>query len=382
LEAREAVSEYFLRLLLALPSKPAVVMLETGSGDGMFNTAPAHLQAAERYGVPFVSFRKALSYPDNPNWQFFFSKKGYFLDTDKPQVETLQGHEVLNGQYLFPPVKEGPEPTEGDSHHFLRCWGGHISHPYHTVHRLVAETLFYFTTVSAKAASTMKPFCEKNQETFKHALPSSSAIRLRPFLDPYKACPEGALVHYSSKIIAGQNDKAVSLLGPDNEASAWRLIEDRPGKWGWILNTATGDPTRDTLNFNLTLGAAPLISIEYMHSYEGVGKVLLTLKQQGGSLLGAQLAKPLGTASSTVSPGAQGIGPLESPVIVDAFQPAVRYALYTEFEMSPIGFVPGPATLQIKLLELTDAEREERRNGKEDFVREGGKFKLISVRSC
>lgn len=50
----EAVSEFLVRFLLDLPSQPAVIWLETGAGNALFNPTVAHLEAAERFGVPFA----------------------------------------------------------------------------------------------------------------------------------------------------------------------------------------------------------------------------------------------------------------------------------------------------------------------------------------
>ena len=67
-------TELFFNELLSLPSSPAVVNLEVGNPRGDFNPTLAHLEAAERTGVPVVSFRDLLSFPDDPRFESFSNK--------------------------------------------------------------------------------------------------------------------------------------------------------------------------------------------------------------------------------------------------------------------------------------------------------------------
>jgi hypothetical protein len=50
----EAVTEYLFESLLSLPAHPAVMYLETGTPATGMSSSPAHLEAAERFGVPFA----------------------------------------------------------------------------------------------------------------------------------------------------------------------------------------------------------------------------------------------------------------------------------------------------------------------------------------
>ena len=57
----EAVAEYIFRYLLSLPRHPAVVWLEANPGNAQMNPSPAHLQAAERFGIPYARCRFNLA---------------------------------------------------------------------------------------------------------------------------------------------------------------------------------------------------------------------------------------------------------------------------------------------------------------------------------
>jgi hypothetical protein len=48
----EAITEYMLKFILALPTEPAAIYLETGSPEQNFDASVAHLEGARRYGVP------------------------------------------------------------------------------------------------------------------------------------------------------------------------------------------------------------------------------------------------------------------------------------------------------------------------------------------
>lgn len=373
----ESTTEYFLRTLLALPGKPAVVLLETGDTPCHFSSFPAHLEAAERYGVPFISFKHRMSYPDSPYWETFRPPglgtvdQGSFRNFSVPQVQTP-----------FYPRSPGPIPSNGKIHHYLECWGG-TQHPGWHVHRLVAETVLYFLSVSVAAGRRMRPVCEKLGATFKHPMPSAAAMRLRTVLDPFNMCPNGFMTHYDSAALATQDKLSGAEIG-ENELSGWRLKEDRPHKFGWILDSVSGVKSSDTLSFNLTIGPDPHVTIEYMHSYEGVGKVLVTVDQafeQDGGIVALPLTS--GTARSPLisqNTGAVPIGPGYPPVIIDAYQPAIHNALLTEFDVRPVGFRPGQIVLHATLLELTTEEQVERRGAHQTEA--VGKFKITSIRSC
>ena len=262
----------------------------------------------------------------------------------------------------------------GTNHHYVECWGP-VPHPHGQIHNLIAETAFYFVAVEVAAASTMLSTCKALNMTFKQAMPSAGAMAHRQALDPNTACPNGPLVYHSSNELFATH-APLSAVGPNSNSSQWALIEDRPDKFGWVLEAPSGDAVADTICFNVTLGAEPHVTLEYMHSYVGVGKVKLTLKQ-GQNGVGNGLRVKLKPAEPAAVNGAthsgQPIGPGTDSVILDSYQPAFHNALYTEFELHPVGTIPGPALLCAQLLVLS---------GEETAERGGGKFKITGVHSC
>jgi hypothetical protein len=137
LAVREAVHEYFMNFVKKLPNDPAIVYVETGTPESVFNPTLAHLDAAQRYGVPAVSVRHMLSFPDNPAWKSFsshddisgetiLSEFGYYPD-DSNSDSDITPYIVQSSGYSFIPGKEIPTES-GSLHNFVKCWGYH-THP-------------------------------------------------------------------------------------------------------------------------------------------------------------------------------------------------------------------------------------------------------------
>jgi len=361
----EAITEFILKFILALPSQPAVVYLETASPEQHFDASVAHLEGAQRYGVPVASFRDVLSFPDDPHWVTFSadnkkSKFGFYRVSGIVQDGRL-GPENRDRPHLS--LKEGPRLTVRGkwerSHNFLHCWGD-TPHPLWGIHALIAEVLVFFVTVEAAAAAIMISECEKVGKVFKHAMPSSEANTLEVFLDPNRICPMGSLSHYNSENLFRSN-LALPNLGA-NERSGWTLVSDRPGKFGWVLDKPIGSAAHDTITFEVNISSSPHITVEYMHSYEGQGKVLMSVT---GPTTNHTTRRSSKVAEEILLPG--------ETIEVDGHQPDIRYALYTEREISPFGVLPGLANLHVTLVQLSRNETNKRG---------GSSFKIVSVRSC
>jgi hypothetical protein len=179
-----------------------------------------------------------------------------------------------------------------------------------------------------------------------------------------RACSRGVLSDYVSADLYGAPQP---LIGIEASGTSWRLIQDRRNKYGWV---SEGDESAlsDVLSFNLTLGSSPRIMVDYMYSYEKVGKIRLTLEQDGATSLTRpkRRLENRGSFSSSLLP--------TTSVIIDAFRPESRFALETRTELFPKGFNPGWAMLHVSSVRLTTSEVVER-NGV-------SKFKITAVRSC
>jgi len=312
------------------------------------------------------SFRKRLSFPDNPYWEGFrapVDDGGHIIGIYRDHRESSKwSTNVALDQLSHPPVC-GIDNSQ--SHHYAKCWGL-TQHPLQPIHNLIAETAYYFLAVEVAAATVMMPTCKERGATFKRALPSASAMRLRSILDPHSSCPKGPLAQYSSAAIFASG----AAVGP-NTLSHWAVLQDRPGKFGWILEGASGDYISDTISFNLTLSAEnPHVTVGYMHSYEGMGAARFTLTQGPSQEELPAVYSPQDFEDSHF--GFEAIGPTASPV-VDSFVPEIHNALYTEVSFQPSGLSAGPAVLHATLLRLSDNELAKRG---------GDKFKITSVQSC
>jgi len=376
-------TELFFNELLSLPSSPAVVNLEIGNPRGDFNPTLAHLEAAERTGVPVVSFRDLLSFPDDPRFESFsnkpifesFAKKlavnnssslsnpiqprGWFRRSPAVAGRRLGGqvgndpalHPDAAGFYIWE-LEEGRSFDEARNHLYLQDYG-FTAHPGPGVHALIAQLFYYFLQVGIAASAAADPNCQRQPEAL-----SSRAARLKAHIP----CPKGHLSIFESQILFGRPQPPGLEIG-----SEWRLVEDRPHKFGWVSEDTSSQlgQTEKTMSFNITLGDSPRVVVGYMHSYEKVGKLRVSMDQP-------HVHTSLKTRRLEARNEAKRLLPTTS-LVIDAFHPESRFALETEEDIFPEGFQKGWALLHLTSVALTVSEVAERK---------GAKFKVTRVFSC
>ena len=97
--------------------------------------------------------------------------------------------------------------------------------------------------------------------------------------DKYRVCK--AVTQYdASKYLFSRHEGRSGLQQYDSQrtilATGWTLFEDRPGKAGWISSEVGA-----VLEFNLTFGRHPSVSVVYERSYQSFGSAFATLFAQG-----------------------------------------------------------------------------------------------------
>jgi hypothetical protein len=255
-----------------------------------------------------------------------------------------------------------------------------------------------------------------------HVLASENAISLNKILNPYAQCPFGPLTVYNSQELYNADEEVdLSRLSSivSNSNSNWSLKSDRPHKFGFIIEKSSrfimendarttttnvtnvtnviNDDDGESIYFDVKLSHIPQITIEYMHSYENAGRVVISLEQisttnapttqqerispestttlsNSSKLLGKQVVE---TLNADENAGKKEVAQLKphTYLLLDSYRPEVKYALYDEFVFRPVGFEEGDAVLGIRRYSesLTD----------EEFLKRGGdRFKLVGVSSC
>lgn len=391
-------------------NKPALMFVDNSSPDGDTNALIPHYDAAKRFGVPMSSVRHAASYPDNPCWISFnsppdtlyekralnpftglpsklvrWSNNGYYYDYGVDQVPHLE----FNGAWTRSPVKEGPllfrlnsaskESDKARTHNFIKCWGK-STHPGYPVHGLIAEVVFYSIHLMAESTRLTVPHCQEGKSSDSSLVKSNNdwkqaskfAQAQSPKLNHMAFCGSyGPLSEYNSeelylKHINSEGAKeAIDLnMFGDNAHSDWKLIQDRPHKYGFIIEKSPSDPSddkRSILRFNIKINLKPRISIEYLHSYENAGKVQVSIEPSSRKSNRSSKSNVVIEDPSKLVPG--------TSIIIDSYNPSSHYALYTEIALSGKGFPKGDAVLEIKLLQQSSSPG-------------GNRFKLVGVKTC
>jgi hypothetical protein len=257
-----------------------------------------------------------------------------------------------------------------------------------------------YTTVSSEEASKeigLDYYIKcGDQSSALHHNPSPQAKAFRATMNPFATCPHGSLAYYDSDELF-EMGLDVNHMGR-NEQSHWDIVQDRPSKFGFIIEKSSDDSSggggggvenndSDSLRFNLTFSETPFVTLEYMHSYENAGKILISIEQVLVATKSSEsttkedetnvdqhqegiLSKK---GNSDYTDGAFSVITPTSTLVLDSYDPSTRHALYTEIEIKPIGFQPGPVVVKLELVRLTEAEMEERG---------GNRFKAVSIRSC
>jgi hypothetical protein len=95
-EAVEVISEYLIRAVLRLPAKPALIYHVLGMLFGPYDASLSYAEAAARWGVPVVSTKAFLSFPDSPRWTKFDPNDGFSV-----HYEVFQDRRLTRSSTLF-----------------------------------------------------------------------------------------------------------------------------------------------------------------------------------------------------------------------------------------------------------------------------------------
>eukprot|EP00929_Paragymnodinium_shiwhaense_P035387 TRINITY_DN19100_c0_g1_i2.p1 TRINITY_DN19100_c0_g1~~TRINITY_DN19100_c0_g1_i2.p1 ORF type:complete len:499 (-),score=57.45 TRINITY_DN19100_c0_g1_i2:18-1514(-) len=136
-----------------------------------------------------------------------------------------------------------------------------LNHPPWPVHQYVADLTVY------SILQMLEDACEENEWT--RVAPVAKSAWPKASLDKFPAC-QLPLSFYSA-LRAFKGDPSRHSLKPAVIKGNWALMEDRPGKPGWI-----GSEPLSVLRFEFQLAprAGGALSISYLSSYQGVGYAL------------------------------------------------------------------------------------------------------------
>ena len=183
-------------------------------------------------------------------------------------------------------------------------------------------------------------------------------------------------MHVNSRDLFLAGNRSVETVGPNGEsgrAENWALVQDRPGKYGWVIKSSGGDEEGDTIRFNIELSEHPMVLMEYMHTYENIGIVSVSIEQEELRQQGGAVAVELVGKAGVVERGGFDLT-RNGSLVIDAYEPEMRHSMSTDFEIIPVGFAKGPAVLRVRLLRLR-ADELAMRGGR-------NRFKIVSVSSC
>ena len=192
----------------------------------------------------------------------------------------------------------------------------------------------------------------------------------------FDTCPGGPRAHYLAT-----NHSLVGVAA--QTGSGWRLLEDRDGRFGWILDVPSGDARHDTVSFPIVFGGGiKRLTVSYLETYLNAGRVEVSVDQP------AELQKAWrknvrydrdAAASGAARPGesSRNLIPGGTPLVIDAFAANTsRFAAHSMYRIEIFladGFAPGPANVSFRL--LPEHPNELARRG-------GNRFKLSSLSSC
>lgn len=233
LAALEALLRYMLR---AHPSL-ALLLCETYAGRDTATPSPIPpaYAVAERYGVVHFRYGQVVV-----NWNLAW---GTHCGFPGPRLGAEDGS--------WAAISGANESTRGAEAAKAHC----APHPSWTTHQLIADALFFTFAGVASGVCSAPPANARAAAALPAAqspaeLLSANAICERPRAeyqaDPRRLSP--GLPPTTPRVVSGN----------------WSLMEDRPGKPGWI----TEGPTGSTLAFPLRLGAQPRVTVTYLRGYD------------------------------------------------------------------------------------------------------------------
>ena len=436
----EAMCEFVMSFLLALPSSPAVIYMAGGLHASQDVTGP-YAEAAARFGVPVATVRDVASYPDSPRFVQLEGIKRHTYHVWPNRSSSAESQPNTSSVALHPPpIWPSNEPVEIDAppllagnfkvraHAHSLNWGT-SRHPSTVAHLLTADTLFFATKLISTGADltnadlhTKCPTEEfrNSKSVFKPAEEVKSsrwADQVKRYYDPRADCPDGPLSYHDAETIyaapwrPGQlavNSTNNMNYNPASSLSHWRLVEDRIGKFGWVIEKPSGNPMFDVITFPVKFHVpGGRITVEYLSTYENAGKVSLSFdvtesehiridhESAPAQHTGATLDNVIKANNRAARPEHEGPGTLApgQSIVLDSLVPNAHNALPKRKRLYPTGIFVNETsttnttvvsgTLFVRLLPLDEEiDHGTKAISAVDKKRGLGRFKISSVSSC
>ena len=248
-----AAMELLIRRSRSMPARPAFIHMESITRPQLANCShaaidDAHWPAAVHYGVPVVSFPRAICEASRePSGKLAFPYDTRFWRAGCKGLDSV-------------------EPRHGP------C----AVHPGPTTHRFYAQLLASLLLSHASVA------CAAPLAKIQMAVPLPPTLMPGPELDMMQGC----LRTQSSVDASGGCGTQVALTGARlHLTGGWRCYEDVPGKPGWIANA-----TQATLEFTVRVNAHPgRVTISFLRSYTRMAKILVGIDGHYSEEEGAEI---------------------------------------------------------------------------------------------
>jgi hypothetical protein len=155
----------------------------------------------------------------------------------------------------------------------LLCNWDAATHPNATIHQEFADVVasHFKRHFSFSKSGTLKPFGGNVAQDV------NISFWGKEVLDKVPVCWRPRITFDAYLLFKIKREK---VLTP-TRTSSWDLVEDRPGKPGWITSTNGA-----VLEFPLMFGSSPMMSVTYLKSYEGLGDAEIRLNGQTWKLKG------------------------------------------------------------------------------------------------
>jgi hypothetical protein len=358
-----AIEELFIRRLLELPTKPAVVFIET-------------------------MYRQPYTYKSDDTTNTTVVSTGKWRDSGKNDLP-LAHHYGLH--YLS--MRDAMAPDASDPK-YLKNWGWWFTgpHPDWVAHQILADMVcqwWHGASLTAKCPSktVLETLFDDDKTPRPADDPSSEPLPTPAFekLVQVKGCvgktittrynprlqQEFELLNLRSGTLFNSFDAGVTVDGK------WRLYEDRPGKVGFINNGTLGS----VLSLPVTCGQAGLARVEYFKTRPGgnAGRARVWWSMNSASSSSSS-SSSCSTAAAAVDVAATLPSfPSLCPASVGGDDVMLDAMWVWRVSGSDIASVKCPSShkdymLNFELVPFTDAE---------DAAKRGGnKFKVIGITAC
>ena len=243
-----AATEILLSYVLASRPNTAVILVE--SDCHALVSRVAHQRIARHHGVPYLGY-----------------------------VDSLQSNNTMPGpRFMGPGFRVCRKMT--------RAWESSTSvlHPRRSTHALISTCVeqwwrHFLQNLRARVSESGVAAPPRAPLTFEAKRQELGGIcEPRSLYDAKQLLADQVLLEPART--GGSSGPLDTTLGFRVLEGNWSLYEDRPGKPGFI----TTGPVNSTIDFDVSFGAVPCVSMVYERGYEGFGMVHATLLSNGQML--------------------------------------------------------------------------------------------------